>query len=67
MANRARRRHFGWRGYVRTAGIALLVLPSFIHPVDAAGRTISVASHIGGMLTGMIVGVAISWVMLGNL
>jgi len=64
MANRARRRHFGWRGYVRTAGIALLVLPSFIHPVDAAGRTISVASHIGGMLTGMIVGVAISWVML---
>jgi rhomboid protease GluP len=45
---------------LRTAGIALLVLPSLVNPVTAEGRPVSVSSHLGGALTGMLVGMALS-------
>ena len=45
---------------LRTAGIALLVLPSLVNPVTAEGHPVSVSSHLGGALTGMLVGMALS-------
>ena len=45
---------------LRTAGIALLVLPSLVNPTTAEGRPVSVSSHLGGALTGMLVGMALS-------
>lgn len=48
------------RARLRTAGIALLVLPSLVNPLTAEGRPVSVSSHLGGALTGMLVGMALS-------
>lgn len=45
------------RARVRTLGIALLVLPSLLTPMTQGGESISVAAHLGGLATGLIVGV----------
>jgi rhomboid protease GluP len=49
-----------WRGKIRGLGIAALVLPSLISPVNSSGDPISVASHLGGLITGSLVGALIS-------
>jgi membrane associated rhomboid family serine protease len=64
MVHRARRERFGWRGHVRAMGIALLFLPSLLSPTSASGHPISVSSHMGGMLTGMVIGALLSRTML---
>ena len=48
------------RARIRTAGIALLVLPSLVNPTTAEGGRVSVSSHLGGAATGMVVGVLLS-------
>jgi membrane associated rhomboid family serine protease len=58
--DRARDEDLSGRARVRTIGIALLVLPSFLTPQTASGRPISVSSHLGGLATGMLVGAALS-------
>jgi len=45
---------------IRAAGIALLVLPSFLNPTTAEGGRVSISSHLGGMATGMVLGVLLS-------
>lgn len=55
-----RERGLGWRGRLRTIGVALLFLPSLINPADTSGRPISVSSHLGGMAAGMLVGALLS-------
>jgi membrane associated rhomboid family serine protease len=54
--HRAHAEAIGWRGRVRTLGVAMLVLPSFLTPFTSAGRPVSVSSHLGGLLTGMLIG-----------
>ena len=44
------------RARFRALGIALLVLPSLLTPTTPAGRSVSVAAHVGGLLTGMVIG-----------
>jgi membrane associated rhomboid family serine protease len=44
------------RHRIRTLGIGLLVLPSLLNPSTASGDPISIGSHVGGMLTGMVIG-----------
>ena len=56
----ARREPLGRRARIRTLGIALLVLPSLIKPSTAAGHPISISSHMGGLLTGMLIGALLS-------
>jgi len=56
----ARREPLGSRAMIRTMGIALLVLPTLIKPSTAAGHPISVSSHMGGLLTGMLIGALLS-------
>jgi len=56
----------GWRMQIRSWGIALLVLPSFLNPTTSTGQPISVSSHLGGMITGMLIGALISSRMLGG-
>jgi len=58
--HRAARSHLSWRAKVRSLGIAALVLPSLVSPVNAAGHPLSVASHLGGLATGIVVGALIS-------
>ncbi len=60
---RSRQERLGWRGYIRTLGVALLVMPSLLSPVSADGQPISVSSHVGGMLTGMVIGAVMSGVL----
>ena len=48
------------RARVRTLGVALLFLPSLLSPITSQGHPISVSSHLGGLLTGMIIGALIS-------
>lgn len=48
------------RARIRTAGVALLVLPSLVNPTTASGDPISVSSHLGGAATGMAVGILLS-------
>jgi len=57
---RARRASLGRRERIRALGIALLVLPALVRPVTAAGEPISVSSHIGGLVTGMLIGAFLS-------
>ena len=57
---RARLADLPGRARLRTAGIALLVLPSLVNPMTAEGRPVSVSSHLGGAITGMLVGMALS-------
>ncbi len=56
----ARRLPLPRRATLRVLGIALVVLPSLLSPVTASGQPISVSGHVGGMLTGMAVGLALS-------
>lgn len=48
------------RARVRAVGIAFLVLPSLLNPSTASGQPVSVSSHLGGMLTGMLIGAVLS-------
>lgn len=57
---RARRAPLGCRARVRALGVAMLVLPSLVRPVTAAGEPISVSSHLGGLATGMLIGAVLS-------
>ena len=57
---RARLAALPGRTRIRSAGIALLVLPSLIQPLTGSGMPISVGSHLGGAATGMIVGALLS-------
>ena len=58
-ASRARRAPMTRRAWIRTLGLGLLVLPSFLTPVSADGEPISVAAHLGGLATGMVVALAL--------
>jgi membrane associated rhomboid family serine protease len=58
--SRASAEHLPVRARIRTLGIALLVLPSLLTPFTPDGRPISVASHVGGLITGMLIGAALS-------
>lgn len=57
---RARRATLGRRERIRALGIAMLVLPALVQPHTAAGEPISVSSHIGGLVTGMLIGAFLS-------
>ncbi len=48
------------RARIRTAGIAMLVLPSLISPITTTGQSVSISSHMGGLATGMLIGALIS-------
>jgi len=52
------------RARVRTLGIAMLVLPSLLSPMNSTGQSVSVSSHLGGLATGMAIGVLLSTGML---
>jgi membrane associated rhomboid family serine protease len=56
----ARYAEITWRARVRAAGIGFLVLPALLNPMTPAGQPISVSSHLGGLITGMLVGALIS-------
>lgn len=56
-----------WRIRIRAAGIGLLVLPSLLTPETPDGRAISVESHVGGFVTGMVVGAVIAFGLIGRL
>jgi membrane associated rhomboid family serine protease len=58
--DRARAAELPWRARVRSTGIAFLVLPSLVNPLTSSGAPISVSSHVGGAVTGMIVGALLS-------
>jgi membrane associated rhomboid family serine protease len=60
----ARRETLSRRATFRAVGIALLVLPSLIKPFTASGRPISISSHLGGLLTGMLIGAILSLGMI---
>jgi rhomboid protease GluP len=57
---RAGREDLVGRARIRTLGITLLVLPSLLTPQTPDGRPISVSSHLGGLVTGMLVGAVLS-------
>jgi len=44
------------RAGMKVIGIGLLVLPSLLTPATASGTRISVASHVGGALAGVLLG-----------
>ena len=56
----ARYAGISWRARVRAAGIGMLVLPALLNPMTPTGQPISVSSHLGGLITGMLVGAVIS-------
>lgn len=56
----ARYAEITWRVRVRAAGIGLLVLPALLNPMTPTGQPISVSSHLGGLITGMLVGAVLS-------
>jgi rhomboid protease GluP len=56
----ARRVTLSRRARVRTAGIALLFLPSLLNPTTATGQPVSLSSHLGGLATGMVIGALLS-------
>lgn len=55
-----------WRARVRILGIALLVLPTLLRPETAAGEPISVSSHVGGLVTGTLIGAALAGGLLAG-
>lgn len=57
---RARHADLPWRARIRSLGIALLVLPALLNPQTTRGEPISVSSHMGGLATGMLLGVLLS-------
>ncbi len=58
-ALRARRAPLTRRAWVRTVGVGLLVLPSFLTPATSDGRPISVAAHLGGLASGAVLGLVL--------
>ena len=58
---RAWRQSLTRRALVRVAGVGLLVFPSFISPTTSAGRAVSVESHMGGLIFGVVVGIALAF------
>jgi membrane associated rhomboid family serine protease len=56
----SRHEPLGRRARFRALGIALLVLPSLITPTTAAGQPVSVSAHLGGLVTGMLIGALLS-------
>ena len=56
----SRRGVAGWRAPVRILGVGLLFLPSLLNPVSSTGHAVSVSSHMGGLVTGMVIGALIS-------
>jgi membrane associated rhomboid family serine protease len=48
------------RAHIRTVGVAMLVLPSLLSPMTSTGQSVSVSSHMGGLATGMLIGIIIS-------
>ena len=56
----ARYAEISWRARVRAAGVGMLVLPALLNPMTPTGQTISVSSHLGGLVTGMLVGALLS-------
>jgi len=56
---RARRAPLTRRAWIRTIGLGLLVLPSFLTPISADGRPISIAAHLGGLASGALLGLAL--------
>ena len=57
---RAWRQSLTRRALVRVAGVGLLVLPSFLSPTTSAGRAVSVESHLGGLLFGIVAGLVLA-------
>jgi rhomboid protease GluP len=57
---RARSAPLGRRERIRALGIAMLVLPALLRPATPAGEPISVSSHLGGLLTGTLIGAVLS-------
>jgi membrane associated rhomboid family serine protease len=55
---RARRKPLARRELVRAIGIGLLILPTLVTPETSSGERISVAAHLGGLLTGFVLGAA---------
>ena len=55
-ARRARNAPMTRRAWIRTIGVGFLVLPSLVNPVTSEGRPISVAAHLGGLATGVVLG-----------
>lgn len=55
---RARRKPLARRELVRAVGIGLLILPTLLTPQTPSGERISVAAHVGGLLTGLALGAA---------
>jgi len=52
------------RARIRTLGIAMLVIPSLLSPITSTGHPVSVSSHIGGLVTGAVIGASISFGLL---
>jgi membrane associated rhomboid family serine protease len=57
---RARQAEMTGRARIRTLGVAMLVLPSLLSPITSTGRSVSISSHLGGLATGMSIGIAIT-------
>jgi len=53
---RARQERLSRRARVRAIGIALLVLPSLLQAATPSGDAIGVASHLGGLAAGLVLG-----------
>jgi len=49
------------RARIKVIGIGLLVLPTLLSPATATGGRISVASHLGGALAGVCLGLLFLW------
>lgn len=58
-ARRAPAGPLGRRARLKLAGIALLALPSLVTPATAAGKSISVAAHLGGLAAGVALGILV--------
>jgi len=59
--SRARRAPLTRRAWIRTFGLGLLVLPSFLTPISSDGRPISIAAHLGGLASGAILGLLLEF------
>jgi membrane associated rhomboid family serine protease len=54
---RSRRHAPTRRALVRVIGVGLLVLPSFISPTTSTGGSVSLESHLGGLIFGLAAGI----------
>lgn len=57
---RARKAPMSRRALLRAIGIGMLVLPSLVNPVTDAGRAVAIEAHLGGAVTGLVLGAAAS-------